>query len=75
MVCRAAISCQLRFKLGNLQPQSGFAYWVTKPHGSSAGFYDQEIIQNGAIRVEPTYLTQFWTDHAIRFLERNSQRP
>ncbi|MEK7404231.1 MAG: sulfatase-like hydrolase/transferase [Acidobacteriota bacterium] len=60
---------------GNLKPQSGFSYWVTKPHGGSAGFYDQEIIESGKIRVEPTYLTQFWTDHAIRFIEQNSRRP
>jgi arylsulfatase A-like enzyme len=60
---------------GNLTPQSGFKYWVTKPHGGSAGFYDQEIIENGRIRVEPTYLTQFWTDHAIRFMEQNRQAP
>lgn len=60
---------------GNLQPQSGFTYWVTKPHGHSLGFYDQEIIENGRIRVEPSYLTQFWTDHAVRFIEQNRARP
>jgi arylsulfatase A-like enzyme len=59
----------------NLTPQSAFTYWVTKPHGGSAGFYDQEIIENGKVRVEPTYLTQFWTDHAIRFIEQNRRRP
>jgi arylsulfatase A-like enzyme len=60
---------------GNLHPQEGFSYWVTKPHGNSPGFYDQEIIENGAIRKEPQYLTDFWTGHAIRFLEQNRARP
>jgi arylsulfatase A-like enzyme len=59
----------------NLHPQSGFTYWVTKPHGDSAGFYDQDVIEDGRIRKEPTYLTDFWTDHAVRFLEQNRSRP
>ncbi len=59
----------------NLRPQEGFSYWVTKPHGHSAGFYDQEIIEDGKIRQEPRYLTDFWTDHALRFIEQNRQRP
>lgn len=60
---------------GNLHPQSGFSYWVTKPHGHSLGFYDQEIIENGRIRKEPAYLTDFWTDHAVRFIRSNRDRP
>ncbi len=60
---------------GNLQPQDGFEYWVTMPHGHSPGFYDQEVIENGRIRREPTYLTDFWTAHARAFLRRNRSRP
>jgi arylsulfatase A-like enzyme len=59
----------------NLHPQEGFTYWVTKPHGGSAGFYDQEIIEDGKIRIEPSYLTDFWTDHGLRFIEQNKDRP
>lgn len=59
----------------NLNPQEGFSYWVTKPHGSSDGFYDQEIIENRKIRKEPRYLTDFWTDHGIRFIEQNRRNP
>jgi arylsulfatase A-like enzyme len=59
----------------NLYPQDGFTYWVTKPHGHSLGFYDQEVIEHEQVRVEPTYLTDFWTDHAVRFLEQNNERP
>ncbi|REJ88851.1 MAG: DUF4976 domain-containing protein [Planctomycetota bacterium] len=60
---------------GNVQPQEGFSLWVTKPHGSSAGFYDQKIIEDGKIRIEPTYLTEFWTDLAVRFIEQNADHP
>lgn len=59
----------------NLRPQEGFRYWVTKPHGHSQGFYDQEVIEDGRIRNEPGYLTDFWTGHAVRFLEQNHRQP
>jgi arylsulfatase A-like enzyme len=60
---------------GNLQPQEGFSYWITKPHGHSRGFYDQQVIENGAIRNEPGYLTDLWTDHGIKFIEQNKDHP
>jgi arylsulfatase A-like enzyme len=60
---------------GNERPQEGFTYWVTKPHGHTSTFYDAEVIENGRIRKEPTYLTDFWTSHGIRFLEQNQDRP
>ncbi len=59
----------------NLHPQEGFSYWVTKPQGHSLGFYDQEVIEHEQIRVEPEYLTDFWTNHAVRFLEQSYDRP
>jgi len=59
---------------GNLHPQQGFTFWVTKPHGHSQGFYDQEIIENGEIRTEPSYLTDYWTDRGIEFIEANKDR-
>lgn len=59
----------------NMNPQEGFSYWITKPHGHTTTFYDADIIENGRIRKEPKYLTEFWTDHAVRFLEQNSDRP
>jgi arylsulfatase A-like enzyme len=59
----------------NMHPQEGFTTWITKPHGHSRGFYDQEVIENGEIRVEPTYLTELWTDHGIRFIEENRDQP
>ncbi len=59
----------------NLRPQDGFSYWVTKPHGHTSRFYDAEVIDAGRIRTEPQYLTDFWTDHAVRFIRENRNRP
>ncbi|HLV00346.1 MAG TPA: sulfatase-like hydrolase/transferase [Acidobacteriota bacterium] len=59
----------------NLHPQKGFSYWITKPEGGSAGFYDQEVVEDGRIRNEPTYLTDLWTQHGVRFIEQNKDRP
>ena len=60
---------------GNLTPQAGFTDWVTMPHGHTTTFYDAEVIEGGKVRKEPTYLTDFWTDHAVRFIGRNKDRP
>ncbi|MBN2293163.1 MAG: sulfatase-like hydrolase/transferase [Pirellulales bacterium] len=59
----------------NLHPHKGFTFWVTKPHGHTMGFYDQKIIEKGKIRLEPNYLTDFWTDRGIEFIEENKDRP
>lgn len=59
----------------NLKPQEGFTSWITKPHGHSKGFYNQQVIEDGKIRVEPTYLTELWTKHGIQFIEQHRQRP
>ena len=59
----------------NLRPQEGFSFWITKPHGHTKGFYDQEVIEDGKIRTEPRYLTELWTERGIEFIEQNRQRP
>ncbi|OAI56668.1 hypothetical protein AYO47_08785 [Planctomyces sp. SCGC AG-212-M04] len=59
----------------NLKPRKGFTEWVTKPHGHTTGFYDQEVVENGAVRIEPEYLTDFWTDRAVSFIEKNQSKP
>jgi len=43
----------------------------TKPDGHTSTFYNAEVIENGRIRKEPTYLTDFWTGHGVRFIEQN----
>ena len=60
---------------GNLHPQEGFTHWVTMPHGHTTEFYDVDVIEDGKVRREPTYLTDLWTGHAVRFIERNRERP
>ena len=74
----AGYTCGLsgKWHLGdNIRPQDGFEYWITKPHGHSPGFYDQEVIEDGEIRKEPKYLTDLWTEHGVRFIESNKEKP
>ncbi len=60
---------------GNLHPQEGLDdYWITMPHGGTSTFYDAQIIENGAIRKEPKYLTDLWTEHAIKFIDQQARR-
>lgn len=60
----------------NLHPQEGLDdYWITMPHGGTTEFYDAKIIENGEQRTEPGYLTDLWTDHAVKFIEKEDDRP
>jgi putative membrane-bound dehydrogenase-like protein len=74
---QAGYRCGLvgKWHLGdNLHPQEGFEeYWITMPHGGTATFYNADIIEDGKIRPEPTYLTDFWTDHATRFIQDSAE--
>lgn len=60
---------------GNATPQEGFTSWITTPHGHTTTFYNADVIENGTVRKEPTYLTDFWTEHGSTFIERNKDRP
>ncbi|MCA9085700.1 MAG: sulfatase-like hydrolase/transferase, partial [Planctomycetaceae bacterium] len=58
----------------NMSPQESFDdYWITMPHGGTSTFYDAQIIEDGKLRTEPEYLTDFWTKHAVRFIEGKNQ--
>jgi arylsulfatase A-like enzyme len=59
----------------NRHPQDGFTTWITTPHGHTRTFHNADVIQNGRVRREPQYLTEFWTDHAVKFIDDNTQRP
>lgn len=78
ILAKAGYVCGLsgKWHLGeNLKPQEGFTYWVTMPHGGTRTFYDAEVIENGKIRKEPGYLTDFWTKHGVNFIEQNKDKP
>lgn len=57
----------------NLNPQDGFSFWVTKPHGHSVGFLDQEVIEDGKIFKVPKHLSEYWTDRGIEFIEQSRE--
>ncbi len=59
----------------NRTPHEGFTYWITMVRGSTPEFYDISIIENGQVRDEPTYSTDLWTRHGVRFIRRNKDRP
>lgn len=74
----AGYTCGLvgKWHLGaNATPQEGFTSWVTMPQGHTSTFYGAEVVEDGKVRKEAGYLTDFWTDRAVRFLERNRDRP
>jgi arylsulfatase A-like enzyme len=57
----------------NMNPQDGFSFWVTKQHGHSPGFLNQEVIEDGKYKTIPKHLSEYWTDRGIEFVEK-SQR-
>src|SRR5688572_23063432 len=59
----------------NLTPNEGFSFWSTKPDGSTREFYDQEVIEDGKVRIEAGYTTDLWTKRGVEFIEKNKERP
>lgn len=60
----------------NISPQEGLDdYWITMPHGGTSTFYNAKIIENGKERTEPEYLTDFWTKHAVDFIDQRVAEP
>ncbi len=74
----AGYTCGLsgKWHLGaNLTPSEGFTTWTTKPDGHTHEFYDQDVIENGAVRRENGYTTDLWTRKGVEFIENNKDRP
>ena len=63
-----------KWHLGNnLEPNEGLDdYWITMPHGGTSTFHGAQIIEDGKIRKEESYLTDFWTQHALRFIDQQA---
>ena len=55
----------------NMTPQDGFSYWITMVRGSTQNFYEDPIIENGEVKKTPKYMTDLWTEHAVKFIEQN----
>ncbi|MBC8351644.1 MAG: sulfatase-like hydrolase/transferase [Planctomycetes bacterium] len=55
----------------NMTPQDGFSYWITMVSGGTRNFYDDMIIHDGEIKKTPKYMTDLWTEHAVKFIEQN----
>ena len=59
---------------GNMSPQESLDdYWITMPHGGTSTFYNANIIEDGKQRKEPQYLTDFWTKHAVQFIDQQTE--
>jgi arylsulfatase A-like enzyme len=74
----AGYTCGLsgKWHLGaNMTASEGFTTWTTKPDGSTQEFYDQKVIENGQLRVEPGYTTDFWTRKGVEFIQQNKDKP
>jgi arylsulfatase A-like enzyme len=65
-----------KWHLGNNdKPQEGFTYWFAKAGGHTERFYNDEMIWQGKVYKEPKYTTEAITDHAVEFIEQNTNRP
>ncbi|MCB1080014.1 MAG: sulfatase-like hydrolase/transferase, partial [Verrucomicrobiae bacterium] len=47
-------------------------YWITMPAGGTSTFHGAQIIEDGKIRKEESYLTDFWTEHALKFIDQQA---
>jgi arylsulfatase A-like enzyme len=59
----------------NITPQLGFTYWFTKAGGHTTTFYNDNMIWQGKVYKESKYTTDAITDHAIEFIEQNTNKP
>jgi arylsulfatase A-like enzyme len=54
-------------------PQHGFTSWLTIPYGGSQ-YNDAEVVRaDGTVEVAPGYLSDVFTDEAVRFIEDHAE--
>jgi arylsulfatase A-like enzyme len=60
----------------DLVGQEGFDHWVAKQGGHTPSFYNTQVIDDTGTKrkIEP-HITPFWTEHAVKFINRNQDRP
>lgn len=59
----------------NDKPQLGFTYWFAKAGGHTTTFYNDDMIWQGKVYKEPKYTTDAIADHAIDFIQQNTNKP
>jgi len=64
-----------KWHLGDsVTPQHGFSSWLTIPYGGSR-YNDAELIRNGKVGIERGYLSDIFTDEAIRLIDEHRNEP
>ena len=53
----------------SLAPQKGFSYWNVFPYNYMESYFDQAMIQDGALQRVPGYMTEVITAGALRFID------
>ena len=54
----------------NANPQDGFSFWVTKQHGHSLGFLNQEVLEDWKFKTIEKHLSEYWTDRGLEFIDK-----
>ena len=80
ILSRAGYTCAIvgKWHLGPFDHpgQEGFTHWVVKQGGHTPSFYNTQVIDDtGSKRKIESHITPFWTEHAVRFIEKNKDRP
>lgn len=64
-----------KWHLGDsMRPHADFSYWFAMTKGSDV-YNDTPMIWEGKVSNQPGYITDRITDHALKFLDANKERP
>jgi choline-sulfatase len=77
LLAGAGYTCGLsgKWHLGDsVSPQHGFSSWLTIPYGGSR-YNNAELIVNGKVRIVPGYLSDLFTDEALRLIDARGKGP